>query len=110
MMEKPSQPMDIEEEDGNDDDTLVPLRTLMNIDMVGPDHTLSTEAASLIAIAESSTETHQSRKVRGPYRRYTGHQIEQVYNYVIEQGKAAKEAALLTGINVRAAQHCIKYT
>jgi hypothetical protein len=31
MMEKPSQPMDIEEEGGNDDDILVPLRTLMDI-------------------------------------------------------------------------------
>ncbi|KAI8583612.1 hypothetical protein K450DRAFT_221986 [Umbelopsis ramanniana AG] len=58
MMEKPSQPMDIEEEGGNDDDVLVP-----------------------------STERHQSRKIRGPYRRYTGHQIEQLFSYVIEQGQ-----------------------
>ncbi|KAI8577192.1 hypothetical protein K450DRAFT_253343 [Umbelopsis ramanniana AG] len=63
------QPVDIEEEGGNDDDLLVPLRTLMDIDMVGPDHTLSTETASPIAIVESSTERHQSRKIRGPYRR-----------------------------------------
>jgi transposase len=108
MMEKPSQPMDIEEEGGNDDDILVPLRTLMDIDMVRPDHTLSTETTSPIAIVESSTERHQSRKVRGPYRRYTEHQIEQLFDYVIEQGKTAKEAALLTGINVRTAQHYIK--
>jgi hypothetical protein len=66
MMKKPSQPMDIEEEGGNDDDVLVPLRILVDIDMVGPDHTLSTETASPIAIAESSTERHQLRKVRGP--------------------------------------------
>jgi hypothetical protein len=108
MMEKPSQPMDIEEEGGNDDDTiLVPLRTLMDVDMVGPDHSLSTETASPIAIVESSTERHQSRKLRGPYRRYTGHQIEHLFDYVIEQGNTAKEAALLTGINVRTAQHYI---
>ncbi|KAI8575766.1 hypothetical protein K450DRAFT_260106 [Umbelopsis ramanniana AG] len=53
MMEKPSQPMDIEEEGGNDDDVPVPLRTLMDNDMVGPDHTLSTESASPIAIDET---------------------------------------------------------
>jgi len=64
MMEKLIQPMDIEEEGENDDDILVPLRTLMDIDMVGPDHTLSTKTASPIAIVESSTEKHQSRKVR----------------------------------------------
>jgi len=107
-MEKPSQPMDIEEEGGNDDTILVPLRTLMDVDMVGPDHALSTETASPIAIVESSTERHQSRKVRGPYRRYTGHQIEQLLLYVIEQGKTAKDAAHLTGINVKTAQHYIK--
>ncbi|KAI8579818.1 hypothetical protein K450DRAFT_240484 [Umbelopsis ramanniana AG] len=86
MMEKPSQPMDIGEEGGNDDDILVPLRPLMDIDMVGPDHTLSTETTSPMTIIESSTETHQSRKVRGPYRRYTEHQIEQLFDYVIKQG------------------------
>ena len=66
-------------EGGNDDTILVPLRTLMDVDMVGPDHTLSTETALPIAIVESSTEKHQSRKVRGPYRRYTG-QIEQLFD------------------------------
>ena len=83
MMEKPSQPMDIEEEVGNDDDILVPLRTLMDIDMVGPDHTLSTETASPIAFVESSTERHQSRKVRGPYRRYSA---SRVYGNTLSSG------------------------
>jgi hypothetical protein len=46
MMEKSSQPMDIEEEGGNDDTILVPLRTLMDVDMVGPDHSLSIGTAS----------------------------------------------------------------
>ena len=97
IMEKPSQPMDIEEEGGNDDDVLVLLRTLMDIDIMGSNHTLSTETASPIAIVESSTERHQSRKITGLYGRYTGHQIEQLFDYVIELGKTAKEAALFTG-------------
>jgi hypothetical protein len=50
MMEKTSQTMDIEEEDVNDNDVLVPLRTLMDIDTVGPNHTLSTETASPISL------------------------------------------------------------
>jgi transposase len=50
----------------------------------------------------------RKRKTRGPYRRYTAYQIEQLFDYVIEQGKTAKEAALLTGINIRTAQHYIK--
>jgi hypothetical protein len=48
--------MDMEEEGGNDDTILAPLRTLMDVDMVGRDHVLSTEPASPIAIVESSTE------------------------------------------------------
>lgn len=58
LMENPSQPIDIEEEGGNEDDTLLPLRTLMDIDMVEADHTPSTETASPIAIVERSTERH----------------------------------------------------
>ena len=104
VMEKVSQPMDIEEEDT----FLVPLRTLMDIDIVVPQHTPSAETASPIAIVKASTEKLRTRKPRGPYRRYTGHQIEQLFDYVIEQGKTAKEAALLTGINTRTAQHYIK--
>ena len=108
VMEKVSQPMDIEEEDAIEDTFLVPLRTLMDIDIVVPQHTPSAETASPIAIVKASTEKLRTRKPRGPYRRYTGHQIEQLFDYVIEQGKTAKEAALLTGINTRTAQHYIK--
>ena len=45
---------------------------------------------------------------RGPYRRYTEDQVEKLYDLVIEEGKAAKEAGLITGINIRTAQHYIK--
>ena len=39
-------------------------------------------------------------KPRGPYRRYTTHQIEKLFDIVIEKGKTAK-VALMTGINIR---------
>jgi transposase len=47
-------------------------------------------------------------KPRGPCKRYTAHQIGKLYDIVIEEGKTAKEAALVTGINIRTAQHYIK--
>jgi hypothetical protein len=46
--------------------------------------------------------------MRGPYRRYTAHQIEQLFDYVIEQGKTAKDVARLTGVNVMTARHFMK--
>ena len=50
----------------------------------------------------------QSFKPKGPYRWYTAHQIEILIDLVIEEGKTTKEAALMTGINIRIAQHYIK--
>ena len=47
-------------------------------------------------------------KPRGPYRRYTTHQIEKLFDIVIAEGKTAKEAEVMTGINIRTAQHYIK--
>ena len=47
-------------------------------------------------------------KPRGPCKRYTAHQIGKLYDIVIEEGKTAKAAALVTGINIRTAQHYIK--
>jgi hypothetical protein len=109
LTEEVSQPMDIEEEDAVADAVLVPLRILMDINTtVGPRQVPSAEAASPTAVAESSAEKVRTRKPRGPYRRYTAHQIEQLFDYVIEQGKTAEDAALLTGINIRTAQHYIK--
>ena len=46
-------------------------------------------------------------KPRGPYRRYTSNQIERLFDLVIEEAKTAKEAALITGIDIRTAQHYI---
>jgi hypothetical protein len=45
---------------------------------------------------------------RGPYRRYTAHQVERLFYLVIEEGMTAKAAALMTGINIRTAQPYIK--
>ncbi|KAM3589912.1 hypothetical protein VKS41_000767 [Umbelopsis sp. WA50703] len=107
LMEEEFQPMDMEEENVFDDAVMVPLRTLMDVDtvVVPPQQVLS--AASAVIIGPSAPRV-RARKTRGPYRRYTAHQIEQLFDYVIEQGKTAKDAALLTGINIRTAQHYIK--
>jgi transposase len=107
LMEEEFQPMDMEEENVFDDAVMVPLRTLMDVDtvVVPPQQVLS--AASAVIISPSAPRV-RARKTRGPYRRYTAHQIEQLFDYVIEQGKTAKDAALLTGINIRTAQHYIK--
>jgi hypothetical protein len=105
-MEEVSQLMDTEDEDAIDDAVLVPLRTLMDI------HTTvvpqQVPALAPTAVVESSAEKIRTRKPRGPYRRYTTHQNEQLFDYVIEQDKTAKDAALLTGINIRTAQHYIR--
>lgn len=47
-------------------------------------------------------------KTRGVYRRYTSQEIEELFGLVIEEGRTAKEAALITGMNVRTAQHYAK--
>jgi hypothetical protein len=103
-----SQPMDMGVEDAGNDALLVPLRTLMDIDIVMPQLSALADTASIKIKVQSYTEKVRARKARGPYRRYTAHQLEQLFDYVIEQDKTAKEAALLTGINVRTAQQYIK--
>jgi transposase len=107
LMEEEFQPMDMEEENVFDDAVMVSLRTLMDVDtvVVPPQQVLS--AASAVVISPSA-QWVRARKTRGPSRPYTAHQIEQLFDYVIEQGKTAKDAALLTGINIRTAQHYIK--
>jgi hypothetical protein len=105
-MDEVSQPMDTQEEDAIGDSFLVPLRALMDIDTtVEPKQV---PLATPTVTVESYAEKVRTRKPRGPYRRHTAHQIEQLFDCVIEQGKVAKDAALLTGINIRTAQHYIK--
>ncbi|KAI9503295.1 hypothetical protein BX070DRAFT_225134, partial [Coemansia spiralis] len=47
-------------------------------------------------------------KAEGSYRRYMPQQIERFFDLVIKEGRSAKEAALMTGINVRTAQNYVK--
>jgi hypothetical protein len=89
---------------GINDTCLVPLRTLMDIDTVVMRNIPATRSIT----AESSKEKVRKRKTREPYRRYTANQIEQLFDYVIEQGKTSKLPALLTRINTRTAQHYVK--
>src|ERR1700738_2086260 len=62
------------------------------------------ENASLV----KDTIVKRNRKPRGSYRRYNLDQIEKLFDLVIEEGKTAKEDALITSINVRTAQHYLK--
>ena len=57
---------------------------------------------------KNGPKTVKKFKARGSYRRYTTDQIEKLFDLVIEEGKTAKDAALITGINIRTAQHYIK--
>ncbi|KAM3578741.1 hypothetical protein VKS41_008760 [Umbelopsis sp. WA50703] len=106
-IEEVSQPIDIDDEDASTEAAMVLLRILMDIDT-------SVELQQVPSVAaptepyESSTKKERARKPREPYRQYTAHQIEQVFNSVIEQGKTAKDAAFLAGINIRTAQHYVK--
>ncbi|KAG1152233.1 hypothetical protein G6F37_002253 [Rhizopus arrhizus] len=47
-------------------------------------------------------------KSRGPYRKYTVKQIEELFDLIIEEGFTTKDAALVTGINIRTAQNYVK--
>ena len=64
-MEEASQPMNMEEEDANDDAVLVPLRTLMDIDTTAvPRQMPLAEATSPTAVVEFSAERVGTRKPR----------------------------------------------
>jgi len=65
---------------------------------------------SLVRNASLTKDTIGKRKLkpRGSYRRYNDDQIEKLFDLVIEEGRTAKEAALITGFNIRTAQHYVK--
>ncbi|KAI9500714.1 hypothetical protein BX070DRAFT_229722, partial [Coemansia spiralis] len=83
------------------------MRPLMDIEP--PE---STHGEKLLeAPSKSGNEPRKKQteaKARGSYRRYTSQQIKRLFDLVIEEGHSAKEAALMTGINVRAAQNYVK--
>jgi hypothetical protein len=79
---------------------------------VDKDMTVESEkpALSLSEHQPTGKKTRQTRssKARVPNRRYTAYQIEKLFDLMIEEGKSAKDVALITGINIRTAQHYIK--
>jgi transposase len=92
---------------------LLPLRRFMDIDgwtcsdeYVDEyvDESLLTTAPLPVTACQNSSKP----KCGGPYRRYTAHQVERLFNLVIEEGKTAKADELITGINIRTAQNYIK--
>ncbi|KAJ2557933.1 hypothetical protein EV175_001057 [Coemansia sp. RSA 1933] len=84
---------------------LVRLRTLMDVDPPEDDYS---EERQAVPSPPQTRKEHVRDKTRGPYRRYTPQQIERLFDLVIEEGRTAKEAALMTGINVRTAQNYVK--
>lgn len=46
--------------------------------------------------------------VRGPYRRYTPLQAQELFELVIELGMSARKAGAIIGIKERTAQHYVK--
>jgi hypothetical protein len=88
----------------------LPVRTLTDVD------TLAITGENIPEILPSIWHQPQVEvpqkvravKPRGHYRRYTTHQIEKLFDIVIAEGKTAKEAEVMTGINIRTAQHYIK--
>ena len=81
-------------------DCMLPLRRFMHAD----DLACSEERLNKSLLSESLIPVRASQKSikpksRGPYRRYTAHQVERLFYLVIEEGLTAKAAALETGIN-----------
>jgi transposase len=87
------------------------LRTFMDIDPADTnDKGIQAESRSLVksALQENGPKIKMKSKPRGSYRKYTADQVEKLFDLVIEEGRTAKEAALITGINIRTAQHYVK--
>jgi hypothetical protein len=61
---------------------------------------LNTYSVQRTPFLQTGPQDVKKSKVRGCYRRYTPDQIEKLFDLVFEQGKAAKEAALITGMNI----------
>ena len=64
-----SQPTDMQEEGAVIYTCLVPLRTLMDIDIVVSRHMPPTEVVTLTVTSKTSKEKLPQREARGPYRR-----------------------------------------
>ncbi|KAI9505635.1 hypothetical protein BX070DRAFT_220427, partial [Coemansia spiralis] len=83
------------------------MRTLMDID--SPESTHREKLLEAPPKPGSEPRRKQTEaKARGSYRQYMTQQIERLFDLVMEEGRSAKEAALMTGINVRTAQNYFK--
>ena len=93
------------------DESLICMRTYMDIDpfeVNDEDSALNIDSFQRTPFLQTGPQDVKKSKVRGCYRRYTPDQIEKLFDLVIEEGKTAKEAALITGINIRTGQHYIR--
>ena len=94
------------------DNSIESLRTFMDVDQPEHDDININMHNNYLAKSQNLESNpiivRKKSKPRGPYRRYTSNQIERLFDLVIEEAKTAKEAALITGINIRTAQHYIK--
>jgi hypothetical protein len=85
-------------------DCMLPLRRFMHADdLACSEERLNKSLLSEPLIPVRASQKSIKPKSRGPYRHYTGHQVEKLFYLVIEEGKTAKAAALMAGINIRTA-------
>jgi hypothetical protein len=93
------------------DEYLISMRTYMDIhpfEVNDEDSALNIYSFQRTPFLQTGPQDVKKSKARGCYRRYIPDQIEKLFDLVIEEGKTAKEAALITSINIRTAQHFIK--
>ncbi|KAI9506845.1 hypothetical protein BX070DRAFT_11024 [Coemansia spiralis] len=88
-----------------EDSIFIHMRTLMDIDLLESTHGEKLLEAPFKPGNEPRKKQTEA-KARGSYGRYTTQQIERFFDLAIEEGCSAKEAALMTGINIRTAQNC----
>lgn len=97
----------------NRSESLLCVRSFMDVDP--PEEEIDTFGEALLFAESMSLKKKKKKKhkylkakTRVSYRKYTPEQIEKLFYLVIEENYTAKDAALLTGINVRTAQNYIK--
>jgi stalled ribosome alternative rescue factor ArfA len=105
-----SQSLDMKEDDTINDTCLVPLRTLIDINNIFTGHIPPTGAVSLSVTAEFSEEKVRKRKMKGSYRRYSAHQIEQLFDYVFEQIRLRKRSHFWQGLTSGQRKTTINHT
>src|ERR1700730_2250773 len=94
------QDAEMQTEPEHESSRLLPLRRFMDVDSLVTAHERVNDSFfTPPSITVSASQKSSKQKSRGPYRRYTAHQVERLFYLVIEEGLTAKAAALETGIN-----------